>query len=421
MKRSGCIALAIAAFAVSAGTPTRAFAQAVDAQAAAPVQILITLRQELPSAGLSLVESTGPIGGQPGRASGAPQPDTDLDRIARDHGIRRVRGWALRSIGSYCEVFEIPDDKNADEIIAALAREPRVEIAQYVNEFTTQISTYNDPYADLQTSVDTLAVNAAHQLATGQGVKIAVIDSQVDARHPDLRGRIHFARDLVERGSLGAPEVHGTAIAGIIASAANNTEGIVGIAPEAEIAALRACRSTTENGSPATCSSLSLAEALDVAISIDSRIINLSLSGPSDVLVARLLDNALDRGIVVITAGPDGSRSSSEFPSAHPGVITALRPGSEAGLAADRNAVTAPAHEVLTTTPEAGYAFFSGTSIAAAHVTGVVALLLERSPTLDVSTLVEILQTTSRATAAGQSINACHALSAIVADDVCRP
>src|SRR5690606_19374023 len=118
----------------------------------------------------------------------------------------------------------------------------RVDLAQPMNVFGTLGSRYDDPYADLQPAALELGIEEAHTLATGKGVRVAVIDSAVDAEHPELEGRVRISRDVVDpRRRAAAGEVHGTAVAGIIASAANNRQGILGIAPDVEVAGLRAC------------------------------------------------------------------------------------------------------------------------------------------------------------------------------------
>ena len=169
-----------------------------------------------------------------------------------------------------------------------------------------------------------MEVERAHELATGRGVSIAIIDSAIDGDHPDLRGRVRLARNLVADHPLARNgEIHGTAIAGIIASAVNNREGIIGVAPDVSIAALRACWAVVDDGLAAQCSSFSLAQALEVALGLQPNVINLSLAGPDDPLLSRLLDRAIERGIVVVTAHPASAASSLAFPSSHPRVLTA--------------------------------------------------------------------------------------------------
>jgi subtilisin family serine protease len=380
--------------------------------------ILVTIPQEPPARALGLVGAPGQTYDR--RRAYGPSPDTDrrLDRLARDYDLRRIRGWPVNSIGAYCEVFELPAGSDAETILEQLTQDSRVEVAQRMQTFETLGSRYNDTFADLQTAVTTLAVEPAHSLATGRGVRVAVIDSQIDTRHPELRGSVRHALDLVDSSPSSPPEVHGTAVAGVIASAANNTEGIVGIAPDVEIAALRACWSREPHASAAICTSYSLAQAIDVAIALDAAIINLSVTGPPDPLLGQLLDAAMTRGTIIVAATATGPGGALGFPASHPGVIAA-RQTSDTSIVTSSLTVAAPGREILTTTPEAGYAFFTGNSLAAAHVTGVIALLLERDPAVDAGGLVALLNDTANRGGKPGPINACRALSRLVSGGSC--
>jgi len=140
----------------------------------------------------------------------------NLSQIAHDHGLRRVDGWEIRSLGVYCEVLVVPSDRDVDAVIAAIAADPRVDIVQHMNVFETQSTRYDDPYVGLQSAAVELDVEEAHQFATGRGVSIAIIDSGIDANHPDLRGRVRISRNLASEHPLARDgEVHGTAVAGI--------------------------------------------------------------------------------------------------------------------------------------------------------------------------------------------------------------
>jgi subtilisin family serine protease len=272
-------------------------------------------------------------------------------------------------------------------------------------------------------------VEQAHQLATGRGVSIAIIDSAVDGSHPDLRGRVRIARNLAEREPIAhGGEVHGTAIAGIIASAVNNNEGIIGVAPDVSIAALRACWAVAENSLAAQCSSFTLARALEVALSLNPNVINMSLAGPADPLLSRLLDEVIERGIIVVAAHAETGEGSHAFPASHPKVLSAHSSAAypAATLAAPDTlagpsvySVGAPATEVLTTTPGAKYAFLTGNSLAAAHTAGVVALLMEREPQLDVERIAALLTGTTIYSAGSASINACRALERLTGTGPC--
>jgi hypothetical protein len=382
-------------------------------------QILLTLPADTVSAVF--------LAGQPSRAyirrrSYGPPPaiDQTLNALAAEHGIERLEGWPIRSLGVYCEVFYVPDDRAVERVIDALMSDARIDLVQRMNVFETLATRYDDPYADLQRSMPQLGLEQAHELATGKGVTVAVIDSAVDASHPDLRGHVRVEHDLVADGrALRDGEVHGTAVAGIIASTAGNSEGIVGIAPDVDIAALRACWPTSPGSSAAQCSSFSLARALEVALELAPHVINLSLAGPADPLLSALLDETVRRGIIVVTAEPERG-GGHVFPASHPGAIVAAPAPAPAGLAGP-NRLPAPASEILTTVPRAGYAFMSGSSLAAASVSGVIALLLERTPTMSAADAVTLLMQTIDSSQDGGSINACGALARLTRISACSP
>jgi subtilisin family serine protease len=380
-------------------------------------QILVTVRQPATlAAGLTGAPNQRYL---QRRYGPSPSVDRVLTQLAREHELHRIEGWPIQSLDVYCEVLTVPEGRDVPEVLAALNRDPRVDLAQRMNLFNTQAARYDDPYVELQSAATAMELERAHEFATGRGVSIAIIDSAIDADHPDLRGRVRLARNLVTDHPLArSGELHGTAIAGIIASAVNNHEGIIGVAPDVSIAALRACWSVADNALAAQCSSFSLALALEVALGLHPNVINLSLAGPDDPLLSRLLDRVIDRGIVVVTAHPASAESSLAFPSSHPRVLTAhssLVPVN----AESPYTLAAPANEVLTTTPGAGYAFLTGNSLAAAHTTGVVALLMERQPDLDAERIAAILTATTTYSPGSASINACRAVARLAGAATC--
>jgi subtilisin family serine protease len=200
---------------------------------------------------------------------------------------------------------------------------------------------------------------------------VAVIDSMVDAAQPDLAGQILTLQDFVLDHPR-VPEQHGTGVAGIIAAVADNHIGIAGVAPHARLMALRAC--WQEGASGAVCDTLSLAKALYFAIGHDAEIINLSLSGPPDPLLGRLIDAALARGMVVVGA-LDPNAADGGFPASHAGVVAV----SDDPATTIPGALAAPGREIPTTQPGGRFAFVSGSSYAAAHVSGLYALMREQS------------------------------------------
>jgi subtilisin family serine protease len=182
--------------------------------------------------------------------------------------------------------------------------------------------------------------------------------------------------------------------------------------------ALRACWAVTTGSPTAHCSTFTLALALQTAMDLDARVINMSLSGPSDPLLGALLDEALERGITIVAAGAESASSSDDaFPASHAGVFVAQAAAGDAALAP--RALAAPAREILTTTPGASYAFLSGNSLAAAHITGVVALLLERAPEIGSTELLSVLKDSTNDARQTRSISACRALAHVTGTGHC--
>jgi len=296
--------------------------------------------------------------------------------LARDHGLSLHDEWPMPALGVDCFVLDAPDRDSAMREALALAQDPRVESAQAMQLFRTlgtQAPTTADPLYAAQPTAAAWHLRELHAQATGKGVRVAVIDSGVDVDHPDLRGQVAVSRDFVGSGAIG--EAHGTAVAGIIAAREGNGIGIAGIAPQARLLALRAC---WQQAAGSACSSFTLARALQFAIDARAQVLNLSLTGPSDRLLSRLLDVALQRGISVVGA-VDASQRDGGFPASHPGVVAVE---GLHGVAPPVTAVLAPADGIPATLPDGSWGLVSGSSYATAQVSGLVALLRQRTPGL---------------------------------------
>jgi subtilisin family serine protease len=345
--------------------------------------------------------------------------------LEQTYRLRTVFAWTMVSLGEQCVVFEVPRGRSPDEILRRLRADPRVGTVQPIATFDTLTggasgsASYNDPYAHLQRSIEALTLQKAHRWATGKGIRVAVIDTGVDVDHPDLRGRIARVGNFVERGEQGfTNDVHGTAVAGVIAATTNNQLGIVGVAPQAEIYALKACWPKAPGTREAVCDSYTLARAIDFAIEQEVQVLNFSLGGPHDPLLARLIGAALRRGITVVAADAgDGRRS---FPADLPGVIGVYGPDQVATHQKPAPAdVGAPSVDILTTVPHGSYDFFTGSSLAAAQVSGIAALLLERDPHLAPAQVGDLLRRTSRHHSPAQ-VDACAALAAVIGEGGCE-
>lgn len=291
-------------------------------------------------------------------------------RLAREHGLELSDDWPVAALGVDCYVMRLPRERQAERaaLVQALGRDPRVAWAQPMHLYLAQ--GHDDPLFAVQPAAAEWHLATLHQHATGRGVRVAVVDSGVEGGHPDLDGQLEASENFVA-GRVATAERHGTEVAGIIAARAGNAAGIVGVAPGARLLALRAC--WQDAAATARCDSLSLARALDHAIAQRVEVINLSLSGPPDRLLAGLLDVARRHGIGIVAAVDPGSPDGG-FPASHPGVIAIA---DEGAAAAPPGALFAPGRDVPTTGPASRWYLVGGSSYAAAHVSGLLALLRE--------------------------------------------
>ena len=295
--------------------------------------------------------------------------------LAAQYGLRETSSWPIALLGVHCLVYALPENAAPERIRGALSRDPRVESVQPLHQFYTASNCYNDPYASLQNNVQRMAIPEAQSLGLGAGVRVAVIDTGVELDHPDLPSTARSTNFVDDDRRAFGEDAHGTAVAGIIAAIPNNGIGIVGVAPDVQLLLYKACWRAAATGSQALCNTFTLAQALAAAIEAHADIINLSLAGPSDPLLTRLVQRALDRGMIVVGAVPlDGLRK--DFPADIPAVIAVDAVENESGGAGlNEHIVRAPGRDVISLAPRGHYDFYSGSSLATAEISGVVALL----------------------------------------------
>ena len=296
-----------------------------------------------------------------------------------------------------------------EEVVQSLAADPRVESAQPNQVFSGLATGPTDPYASFQYGAHVIRAPQAHRWATGRGVTVAVIDTGIETNHRDLQGRVAKTANFVDGGAQSfARDRHGTAIAGVIGARANNDEGIFGVAPEADLIGIKACWHSTAAELEARCSSWTLAKAIDFAVINGARVVNLESRGPA----GSAADPADCQGHRArhrrwVAAAMEGADAPG-FPASLPEVVGVVASDSKNDVrSGERNRATmlaAPGVEILTTTPRQAYAFLSGTSLAAAHVSGVVALLLEREPVMSPSQVRLALFSTARPVTAGGGV-----------------
>ncbi len=350
------------------------------ARADAPVQsaadenheILVLLR--LPPAHFTPDSS---YGGSYGDQAGAGARRRFALERAKANGLQLVDDWPMPMAGLDCYIMAVPADRSPEDAAAALSHDPGIEWAEPMRQYRAQGAATTvpppDPLYRVQPDAKEWKLDALHRIATGRNVRVAIIDSAIETDHPDLVGQVVVNENFAP-GPAPAGEVHGTGVAGIIAAIDGNGKGIVGVAPKARLMGLRACRQTAD-AAVTLCDSLSLAKALYFAVDHKAEIVNMSLSGPPDPLLGRLIDLAETRGITVVGAF-DRTLPGGGFPASHPGVVAVI---DEADTNTNMGIFGAPGRDIPTTQPGGNWFFVNGSSYAAAHVSGLFALMRERS------------------------------------------
>jgi len=225
-----------------------------------------------------------------------------------------------------------------------------------------------------------IGVKTAHQQNKGKGVRVAVLDTGIDLDHPDLAvaGNVTFISGTSDGDDDNG---HGTLVAGIIASLDNNLAWI-GVAPEVELYAVKVLN---HEGKGALSSIVS---GIRWAIKNDMQVINMSFGDPNDMpsSVIKALEEACDSGIVIVTGAGNGGNIEGEgdniwAPARYESVIAVGAVNKEDGRCRSSSTgesleLVAPGINIPSTAMGGGYSYLTGTSAAAPHVTGVVALLI---------------------------------------------
>jgi subtilisin family serine protease len=405
--------LALCLVACTSGAPLRSGAMLSPAARASPQRyIVVTVRNPvmLPPARAASTsrgyDGVGPyLAGSVARAASR--------ALAREYRLRESASWPIALLNVHCLVYELAPDTDQERLLAALSHDARVESAQPLLNFETYAGGYNDPYAQLQRDVQQMSIAEAQAMSRGAGVRVAVIDTGVETDHPDLPATI-ASRNFVDNDTLSfRSDAHGTAVAGVIAAVPNNGIGIVGVAPDVALLAYKACWRAAAVGIGAVCNTFTLAQAIAAAIEARADIINLSLAGPSDPLLTRLVRRGLDAGIIVVGAvPPDGLRNS--FPTDIAGVIAA---DAIEGNHMSAGVVKAPGRDVVSLAPEGRYDFYSGSSLATAEITGIIALLRSQRSRLsaqDAQLLLTAAAGTDKSPSQPSVPNACAALGLLL-------
>ncbi|MGH8550987.1 MAG: S8 family peptidase [Methylococcales bacterium] len=315
------------------------------------------------------------------------------EQIAEEYHLEKLTEWPMTEVGVQCVVYRVPAVDSIPGTLQQMAKDQRIKIVQKMHLFSTEAHAYNDPYFKLQSNLRSMQLDQVHDKATGRNVTIGMIDTGVDIQHPDLSGQITRQENFAAGVSSDfASDKHGTAVAGIMVARTDNGAGIAGIAPDARLVAFKACWPVQPDSIAAICNSYTLALALNTAIKAGVNILNMSLTGPYDALLELLLNRAIDNGVIIVAADAGPGKERENFPASLKNVIAVQAIISPEGKPDNPiGRVEAPGENVLTTLPHGTYDFISGSSIAAAEVSGLVAVLLELKPDLSSREIESIL------------------------------
>jgi hypothetical protein len=316
-----------------------------------------------------------------------------IEALQRRHRLTRLESQAFQLSGTTLYRWGITGQRSVATVVRELEADRLVAWAQPNYLFMLQQNETRIEGDAAQYGLAKLRLPQAHAVAKGDSVLVAVIDSAVDANHPELAGSIAGTFDALSAPAT--PHQHGTAIASLIAAHGR----LMGSAPDAKILLVRAF-DPKDTGAEGT--TFNILKSLDWAATQGARVINMSFAGPDDPAIHRSLEAARKKGIVLVAAaGNAGAKSPPLYPAADPNVIAVSATDADDNLFEQSNrgryiTVAAPGAQILVAVPDNGYEMSSGTSYSAAEVSGIIALMLQRKPDLTPDKVKAILRATAK-------------------------
>jgi type VII secretion-associated serine protease mycosin len=321
---------------------------------------------------------------------------------ARKQALSKTAAKARTSVGA--DVVAVTATAPASELLKKLKADPSVELAS-LNYIRKATATPNDEAyaAGFQGYLPTVRMPQAWDLSKSAGAQtVAVLDTGIDAGHPDLAGRTVAGYNAVNPATPPVDDnFHGTFVSGVIAANTNNTEGIAGVAWSAKIMPVKVLDEfgggTDED----------IIEGLNWAVSHGARVVNMSFGGTMESLVLRdAVANAVAKGVVVVAAAGNTGDDAPQYPAAYPDVLSVGATNDNAVVTGfssrgDWLDLAAPGYDIVSTVPsdfdpDFPYGIASGTSFSAPIVAGVAALVRNRYPAFTPDQVVARLKATAR-------------------------
>ncbi|MHB1418810.1 MAG: S8 family serine peptidase [Bacillota bacterium] len=315
-------------------------------------------------------------------------PENEL----KDPALRALKEIGIRRV-------IVPPGVDAAAIVNLLKKDPNVEYVEFDHPRKYASIVPNDPGFDSQLNLELINVPQAWEIERGrETVTVALLDTGVDLSHPDLKGRLVQGWDYVNDDSDPTDDSvnsHGTGLAGIIAAGVNNKIGISGVTWGVRIMPMKVL---DENGQG---KDSNIAAAIITSADRGAQVINISFGGTqSSRTVQEAVQYALRRGTTIVAAaGNDGG--PVEYPAAYDGVIAVGAVGIDKQAAYFSNQgpevdLAAPGIGVVSIKQKSDELMaYHGTSVSAAIVTGVAALVASLQPGIKPAEIESVLRQTA--------------------------
>jgi Subtilase family len=324
-------------------------------------------------------------------------PREAIDSILRRHRLAEADATTIALTGQLLRLWRFPTSRPVPGVVRELGEEIALASIQPNYIYAPEGDAVKAAPPAEEYWLAKLDLDQPLDIAGPQPVRVALIDTAIDKSHPDLKGSIEDQYDAISEGGGTYTSAHGTSMAGAIAAHG----WLKGVAPTVRILSVRAL--DRDDHGLELGSTQSVMKAIQWAFDHGARILNMSFAGPvEDPALHDELASAHAKGVVLVgAAGNDGPKAAPRYPAADENVVAVTATDASDAVYAMANAgsyiaIAAPGVDVLLTAPNGGYAMQTGTSVSAALVSGVAALLIERSPSAKPTDVRAWLATTAR-------------------------
>jgi thermitase len=324
------------------------------------------------------------------------KPGTPGHAIAAAHAAAGAqREWRIERVG--IDIMRVPKGRTVVGLIKMYEKNPNVAFAEPDYIVTATGVTPDDPHYPDQWGLPVVNAAAAWNVTTGSSdVTVAVLDTGIDMAHPDLEGRVLDGYNFIN-GDADASDDHGhgTLIAGIVGANSNNGVGVTGLDWEARLLPVKVL---DQDGNGPTSA---IAQGIMYAADRGANVLNMSFSSPEEShTLAEALGYAYELGATLVASRGNTATDDPRYPASYENVIAVGSISSATDLSffssyGEDVSVVAPGQGIYTTSLGGGYLRPAGTSMSAAFVSGLAAMLAGLDPSLSPAEIQDIMQRTA--------------------------